>query len=77
MAAPPPIKTFKDYEPGLIHVDIKYLPQIPDETQRRYLFVAIDQRHALGVLWIYRDQRDVSSTDFLRRLKRAAPLPSP
>jgi transposase len=36
-------KTFKDYEPGFVHVDIKYLPQMPDETSRRYLFVAIDR----------------------------------
>jgi hypothetical protein len=27
-----PKKTFKDYEPGFTHVDIKYLPQMPDET---------------------------------------------
>jgi hypothetical protein len=26
-----PVKTFKDYEPGFVHVDIKYLPQMPDE----------------------------------------------
>ena len=26
-----------------VHVDIKYLPQMPDESQRRYLFVAIDR----------------------------------
>jgi hypothetical protein len=36
-------KTFKDYEPGFVHIDIKYLPQMPDETSRRYLFVAIDR----------------------------------
>ena len=29
------LKTFKDYGPGYLHVDIKYLPQMPDETQRR------------------------------------------
>lgn len=38
-----PRKTFKDYEPGFIHIDIKYLPQMPDETSRRYSFVAIDR----------------------------------
>ena len=37
----PAAKTYKDYEPGFVHMDIKYLPQMPDETQRRYLFVAI------------------------------------
>jgi hypothetical protein len=36
-------KTFKDYEPGFLHIDIKYLPQMPDEKARRYLFVAIDR----------------------------------
>jgi hypothetical protein len=25
-------KTFKDYVPGFVHIDIKYLPQIADET---------------------------------------------
>ena len=28
----PKLKSFKDYEPGFVHVDIKYLPQMPDET---------------------------------------------
>ena len=41
-AAAPAIKTFKDYEPGFVHVDIKYLPQMPDEASRRYLFVAVE-----------------------------------
>ena len=36
-------QTFKDYVPGFIHVDIKYLPQMRDERARRYLFVAIDR----------------------------------
>jgi hypothetical protein len=39
----PPVKTFKDYEPGFVHVDVKYLPQMPDEEQRQYLFAAIDR----------------------------------
>jgi hypothetical protein len=26
------INTFKDYKPGFIHIDIKYSPQVPDET---------------------------------------------
>ena len=38
-----PAKGFKDYNPGLVHVDVKYLPQMPDEDQRTYLFVAIDR----------------------------------
>jgi len=34
---------FKAYEPGYIHIDVKYLPQIADQTSRRNLFVAIDR----------------------------------
>jgi hypothetical protein len=40
---PARLKIFKDYEPGFLHIDIKYLPQMPDETKRRYLFVAVDR----------------------------------
>ena len=35
-------KAFKAYAPGYLHVDVKYLPQMADESSRRYLFVAID-----------------------------------
>ena len=67
-------KTFKDYEPGFIHIDIKYLPQMPDETQRRYLFVAIDRATRWVYMHIYADQTQTSSTDFVQRLKKAAPM---
>ena len=36
------VKGFKDYEPGFVHIDVKYLPQMADESSRTYLFVAID-----------------------------------
>ncbi len=32
-AEPRPKKTFKDYAPGFVHVDIKYLPQMAGETR--------------------------------------------
>lgn len=42
IAAPvAPTKTFTTYEPGYVHVDIKYLPKLADQTQREYLYVAI------------------------------------
>jgi transposase InsO family protein len=69
-----PTKTFKDYEPGFLHIDIKYLPQMPDEASRRYLFVAIDRATRWVYLRTYRDQTERSSSDFLRRLKQAAPM---
>ena len=69
-----PAKTFKDYEPGFVHVDIKYLPQMPDEASRRYLFVAIDRATRWVYLRTYGDQSEASSSDFVRRLERAAPM---
>jgi hypothetical protein len=36
-------------EPGFLHIDIKNLPLMPDETARRYLFVAIDR----ATRWVY------------------------
>jgi hypothetical protein len=53
-----PKKTFKDYEPGYIHIDIKYLPQMPDETSRRYLFVAIDRATRWVFMHIYGDMTE-------------------
>jgi hypothetical protein len=67
-------KTFKDYEPGFVHVDIKYLPQMPDESARRYLFVAIDRATRWVFLHIYGDMTESSSVDFLRRLREACPI---
>jgi hypothetical protein len=51
-----PVKTFKSYEPGFVHVDIKYLPQMSDESQRRYLFVAIDRATRWVFVHLYHDQ---------------------
>jgi hypothetical protein len=42
-------KTFKAYEPGYLHIDLKYLPQMQDESSRRYLFVAIDR----ATRWVF------------------------
>ena len=69
-----PKKTFKDYQPGFIHIDIKYLPQMPDEAQRRYLFVAIDRATRWVFLAIYDDQTQVSSVDFLEKLQANCPV---
>jgi len=69
-----PKKSFKDYEPRFIHIDIKYLPQMPDETSRRYLLVAIDRATRWVFMHIYGDMTDKSSVDFLRRLKLASPI---
>lgn len=67
-------KSFKDYEPGFLHMDIKYLPQMPDETERRYLFVVIDLATHWVFMEIYADQSDSSSTDFLIKLNKTCTI---
>lgn len=69
-----PVKTFKDYEPGFVHIDIKYLPQMPDETQLGYLFVAIDRATRWVHIGLYDDQTDASAVHFLERIAEAAPM---
>ena len=69
-----PTKTFKGYEPGFLQMDIKYLPQAPDEAARRYLFVAIDRATRWVVMHIYAGQSEASSVSFLERLREAAPI---
>ena len=56
----PKVKTFKDYVPGFVHAHIKYLPQMPVETDRRYFFVAIDRATRWVFVRIYADQTEAS-----------------
>ena len=44
-----PYKTFKSYEPGYLHMDVKYLPQLAEQSRRSYLFVAIDR----ATRWVF------------------------
>ena len=67
-------KTFKSYEPGYVHVDVKYLPQMQDESSRRYLFVAIDRATRWVFVRIYADMETTSAVDFVNRLHEAAPM---
>ena len=61
-------KKFKDYEPGYIHVDIKYLPKMVDEKSHQYLFVAIDR----ATRWVYFEllpnKRAKTARGFVERL---------
>lgn len=73
-AAPvlPPSQPFKAYVPGFVHIDVKYLPQMPDEKRRRYLFVAIDR----ATRWVYAeirgDKNARSARAFLKALHAKA-----
>jgi len=65
---------FKPYEPGFVHVDVKYLPQMQDQSSRGYLFVAIDRATRWVYLEIRQDKSARSATSFLKRLIEKAPF---
>lgn len=73
-APKPKFSTFKAYEPGYIHIDVKYLPQMQDETKRRYLFVAIDRATRWVFIRIFSAKSAANARRFLRNLERACPL---
>ena len=70
----PPVKTFKAYAPGFVHVNVKYLPQMPDQDQRRYLFVAVDRATRWVYVEILKDKSATAASDFLKRLINKAPF---
>lgn len=67
-------KPFKAYEPGYIHVDVKYLPQMADERARRYVFVAIDRAKRWVFVAIKSRKTAAAAQSFLNALMRAAPF---
>ncbi len=73
-AARPKHSGFKAYEPGYIHIDVKYLPQMADETSRRYLFVAIDRATRWVFIRIFKANTAANARRFLRDLERACPM---
>jgi len=69
-----PKKSFKDYKPGFIHIDVKYLPRMPDEKERQYLFVAIDRATRWVHLEIYSHKTAVNAASFLAEVIKRAPF---
>lgn len=67
-------KPFKAYPPGYLHMDIKYLPQMADETTRRYLFVAIDRATRWVYVAIKPNKTAASAKAFLKALHKACPI---
>ena len=65
---------FKAYEPGYLHIDVKYLPQMADEASRRYLFVAIDRATRWVFVRVYNSKTAANARGFLRDLERACPM---
>lgn len=69
-----PHKPFKSYVPGYVHIDVKYLPIMPDESSRRYLFVAIDRATRWVFVQVKPNKTAASAKSFLRALHKACPI---
>lgn len=65
---------FKAYEPGYLHVDVKYLPQMADEAARRYVFVAIDRATRWVFIAINPRKTAAAARAFLTAVAKAAPF---
>ena len=58
----------------MVHVDVKYLPQMPDEKSRKYLFAAIDRATRWVYVEILKDKTALSAKGFLSRMIEKAPF---
>lgn len=67
-------KSFKDYEPGYVHIDLKQLPQMPDETSHNYLYVAIDRASRWVYFEVLPDKTAANTSAFVERLVAKAPF---
>lgn len=67
-----PIKLFKDYPPGFLHLDVTYLPKFGG--QKLYLFVAIDRATRLLFYKVYEHRDAVSAKDFLNECEQFFPF---
>ena len=68
------LKKFKDYEPGFIHADIKYLPKMPDEKNRKYLFTAVDRATRWVHLEVLASKTAEEARSFLKNIIENAPF---
>ncbi|WP_417916745.1 IS481 family transposase [Candidatus Electronema sp. JC] len=68
------LKKFKDYEPGFIHADIKYLPKMPDEKNRKYLFTAVDRATRWAHLEVRASKNAEEARSFLKNIIENAPF---
>jgi len=67
--------TFKDYDLGFVHIDIKHLLKlqtVSGERRKRYLFVAIDRRSHSVHLAVKDDETEKSAIAFLREAAAGA-----
>jgi transposase InsO family protein len=69
--------TFKDYDLGFIHIDIKHLPKLQTangERRKRFLYVAIDRCSRSVHLAVKDNETEQSAIAFLREAAAAFPF---
>jgi len=69
--------TFRDYDLGFVHIDIKHLPKLQasdGERRKRYLYVAIDRCSRSVHLAVKDDETEKSAIAFLREAAAAFPF---
>ena len=69
--------TFKDYDLGFVHIDIKHLPKLRTangESRKRFLYVAIDRCSRWVHLAVKDDELATSAVAFLKEAIRAFPF---
>ena len=69
--------TFKDYDLGFVHIDIKHLPKLRTangESRKRFLYVAIDRCSRWVHLAVKDDELATSAVAFLKEAVRAFPF---
>ncbi len=66
-----PVKPFKAYEPGYVHIDVKYLPQMADEPSCGYVFVAIDRASRWVFIAITRRKTAAAARSVLNEVSKA------
>ncbi len=69
-----PAKPSRAYQPGYVHIDVKYLPQMADESTRRYVFVAIDRATRWVFIEIKSHKTARAARAFLNAVHKAAPF---
>ncbi len=72
-----PDGTFRDYDLGFIHVDVKHLPKLrtaDGQSRKRYLYVAIDRASRFVHLAVKDDETERSAVAFLKEAVQAFPF---
>lgn len=72
-----PVKPFKAYDLGFLHLDIKHLPKlqvIGSGPRKRYLYVAIDRASRMVHLAVKDEETEACATAFLNEAVAALPF---